>query len=107
MEETAIDPVCGMKVKVATATHTAQHSGRTHYFCSAKCLHKFTAEPALYLAPKPAETVARAPSPAGSPRGAIYTRPMHPEIRHPGPGNCPICGMALEPEEVTLDQGPN
>jgi Cu+-exporting ATPase len=98
----AIDPVCGMKVKVATATHTAEHAGHTQYFCSAKCLAKFTAEPARYLAPKPAEAVARPASP-----GAIYTCPMHPEIRQPGPGSCPICGMALEPEQVTLDQGPN
>jgi Cu+-exporting ATPase len=103
MEETAIDPVCGMKVKVATATHTAQRSGHTHYFCSASCLQKFTAEPSRYLATTPAEAMAGSPSPPG----AIYTCPMHPEIRQPGPGNCPICGMALEPEEVTLEQAPN
>src|SRR6185503_2311828 len=77
--------------------------GHRHYFCSAKCRAKFTAEPARWLAPKPAEAVAR----PASPPGAIYTCPMHPEIRQPGPGSCPICGMALEPEEATLDQGPN
>lgn len=103
MEEIALDPVCGMKVKVATAAHTAEHAGHRHYFCSAKCRAKFTAEPARWLAPKPAEAVAR----PASPPGAIYTCPMHPEIRQPGPGSCPICGMALEPEEATLDQGPN
>src|SRR5437764_196579 len=100
MEEFAIDPVCGMKVKVAGAAHRAAHAGHTWYFCSDKCRTKFAAEPARYL--KPAEAVAR-PAPAG----ATYTCPMHPEIRQAGPGNCPICGMALEPEEVTLDQGPN
>jgi Cu+-exporting ATPase len=113
--EIAIDPVCGMKVKVATATHTAQHGGHTHYFCSPGCLAKFAAGPERWLAPKPAEACAhghvhehshaRAPSPAAP--DAIYTCPMHPEIRQKGPGSCPICGMALEPEAVTLDQGPN
>src|SRR5690242_14678513 len=99
--ETATDPVCGMKVKVAGAAHRAEHAGHTWYFCSDRCRTKFTAEPDRYL--RPAEAVARPAAPAG----AIYTCPMHPEIRQPGPGSCPICGMALEPEEVTLEQGPN
>jgi Cu+-exporting ATPase len=101
MEEIAIDPVCGMKVKVATAKNVAEHAGRPYYFCNPKCLTKFTAEPARYLAPKPAEDVTPAKP------GAIHTCPMHPEVRQVGPGSCPICGMALEPEEVSLDQGPN
>ncbi|HEY4170362.1 MAG TPA: copper-translocating P-type ATPase [Reyranella sp.] len=101
--ETAIDPVCGMEVRIASAKHTAQHHSHTHYFCNPKCLAKFTAEPERYL--KPAEVVER-PAPPPAP-GTIYTCPMHPEVRQPGPGSCPICGMALEPEEVTLDQGPN
>jgi Cu+-exporting ATPase len=101
MEEIAIDPVCGMKVKVATAKHVTQHAGHTHYFCNPKCLAKFTAEPDRYLKPRPAEAVTPAKP------GAIYTCPMHPEVRQVGPGSCPICGMALEPEEVSLDQGPN
>jgi Cu+-exporting ATPase len=99
----AIDPVCGMQVKVAGAKHTAQHHGHTHYFCNPKCLAKFSAEPARYL--KPAEVVER-PAPPAAP-GTIYTCPMHPEVRQHGPGSCPICGMALEPEAPTLDQGPN
>src|ERR1700744_6544124 len=99
--EIAIDPVCGMKVKVATAKNVTQHEGHTYYFCNPKCLAKFTAEPERYL--KPAE-VAEAPAP---PPGTIFTCPMHPEVRQVGPGSCPICGMALEPAEVTLDQGPN
>jgi len=99
----AIDPVCGMKVDVATATHVTEHAGHTYYFCNPKCLAKFTAGPQRYL--QPAEVVAR-PAPPVAP-GTIYTCPMHPEVRQPGPGSCPICGMALEPEAPTLDQGPN
>ncbi|HTR88397.1 MAG TPA: heavy metal translocating P-type ATPase [Reyranella sp.] len=99
--ETAMDPVCGMKVKVATAKNLTRHAGHTYYFCNPKCLAKFSAEPQRYL--KPAEAVAR----PAEPPGTIYTCPMHPEIRQVGPGSCPICGMALEPAEATLDQGPN
>jgi Cu+-exporting ATPase len=97
--ETAVDPVCGMKVKVATARHVAQHAGHTHYFCNSKCLAKFEADPERYLKPAAAEPE--------MPVGSIYTCPMHPEIRQVGPGSCPICGMALEPAEVSLEQGPN
>ncbi|MBM3647385.1 MAG: HAD-IC family P-type ATPase, partial [Alphaproteobacteria bacterium] len=97
-EETAIDPVCGMTVKVATAKHTTVHDHRSYYFCGAKCLQKFTAEPARYLT--------KAEPPPAAP-GAIFTCPMHPEVRQIGPGSCPICGMALEPAEISLDEGPN
>ena len=90
-----------MKVKVAGARNTATHDGHTYYFCNPKCLQKFTAEPLRYL--KPAEVVPAAPVAPGT----IYTCPMHPEIRQIGPGSCPICGMALEPAEVSLDHGPN
>ena len=100
-EDTATDPVCGMKVKVATAKHTATHEGHTYYFCNPKCLQKFTAEPLRYLKP---EEAAAAPPVAP---GTIFTCPMHPEIRQVGPGSCPICGMALEPAEISLDDGPN
>ena len=101
-EEIAIDPVCGMKVKVATAKNTTLHAGHTYYFCSPKCLVKFTGDPDKYLKPQPAEAL---PMPA--PPGTIFTCPMHPEVRQVGPGSCPLCGMALEPAEVTLGQGPN
>src|SRR5688572_2721601 len=84
------DPVCGMKVDPATSPHRAEHDGRTFYFCSAGCRTKFTANPAAYLEARP--------EPPATPAGTIYTCPMHPEIRQVGPGNCPICGMALEPE---------
>jgi len=94
------DPVCGMTVDPHTAKHRHQHNGHPYYFCSAKCREKFIAEPAKYLEPglKPAVPV---------PAGTIYTCPMHPEIRQEGPGSCPICGMALEPEMVTADSTPN
>jgi P-type Cu+ transporter len=94
------DPVCGMWVDPATAKHRADHSGATYYFCSAGCRSKFVADPSRYLTPqsKPA-----APAPAGT----IYTCPMHPQIRQLGPGSCPICGMALEPELATAAAGPS
>ena len=72
------------------AKHRFDHHGDTYYFCSAGCRTKFVADPAAYLGgSKPT---------AEAPEGAIYTCPMHPEIRQVGPGSCPICGMALEPE---------
>src|SRR5262245_31632967 len=85
------DPVCGMTVDPHTAKHHHTHNGRSYYFCSAGCREKFAASPARYLEP---ESRRAEPVPAGT----IYTCPMHPEIRRPGPGSCPICGMALEPE---------
>ncbi|WP_394760762.1 heavy metal translocating P-type ATPase [Phenylobacterium sp.] len=98
---TVIDPVCGMTVDPVQTPHHAEHAGRPYHFCSAGCRTKFLADPDRYLAPK-----TPAPDPTVPP-GAIYTCPMHPEIRQVGPGSCPICGMALEPETVTADSGPN
>ena len=97
----AKDPVCGMDVDPATSKHRAEHDGQTYHFCAANCRAKFIADPNRYLAPK--SQAAAAPAPAG----AIYTCPMHPQIKQAGPGSCPICGMALEPEMVTADAGPN
>ncbi len=97
---TTLDPVCGMTVDPATSKHRFDHAGTTYHFCSAGCRTKFAADPAKYL------NKAAAP-PAEVPEGAIYTCPMHPEIRQVGPGSCPICGMALEPEVASLDSGPN
>ena len=97
---TVTDPVCGMKVDPATSKHRFDHAGTTHHFCSARCRTKFAADPDAYLRPKIA-----APSPAAP--GAIYTCPMHPQIRQVGPGSCPICGMALEPVEATAEAAPN
>ena len=98
---TVIDPVCGMTVDPLTTAHHAEHAGRPFHFCSAGCRTKFQGDPDRYLAPK---TPALDPA---VPPGAIYTCPMHPEIRQVGPGACPICGMALERETVTADSGPN
>ena len=95
-----LDPVCGMTVDPATSKHRFDHQGTTYHFCSAGCRSKFAADPAKYLEKKSAP-------PADVPAGAIYTCPMHPEIRQVGPGSCPICGMALEPEVASLDSGPN
>lgn len=96
------DPVCGMTVDPATAEHSAVHEGQTYYFCSQGCETKFKANPATYML-KADVTTTTEPEPAG----AIYTCPMHPQIRQPAPGNCPICGMALEPEIATGETGPS
>jgi Cu+-exporting ATPase len=98
---TVKDPVCGMTVDPAKTPHHAGHDGKVFHFCSAGCRTKFVADPKRYL--KPAEAVA-APVAA---EGTIYTCPMHPEIRQVGPGSCPICGMALEPLEITAEAAPN
>jgi P-type Cu+ transporter len=97
---TVIDPVCGMTVDPATTPHKHTHQGHPYYFCSAGCRSKFAADPAKYL-----EGKEQAAEPM--PEGTIYTCPMHPEIRQVGPGSCPICGMALEPEIAGADTGPN
>ena len=94
------DPVCGMTVDPHTTPHRYAYHGRPYYFCSAGCQNKFMAQPAKYLTEQ--STVAQAP-----PAGTIYTCPMHPQVKQAGPGTCPICGMALEPELATADAGPN
>jgi Cu+-exporting ATPase len=93
------DPVCGMTVDPAATPHHAEHDGQDYHFCSAGCLAKFVAGPESYLSGARPESEA-AP-------GTIWTCPMHPQIRRDGPGTCPICGMALEPEEPSLDDAPN
>jgi Cu+-exporting ATPase len=110
----ARDPVCGMRVDPDATTHHAVHAGTTWHFCSARCRERFLADPGKFLAPaqaaaapEPAKAIhgrapAHAPA-AAPPAGAIYTCPMHPQIRQPGPGTCPICGMALEPELPAAD----
>ncbi|NDP38063.1 MAG: heavy metal translocating P-type ATPase [Rhodoferax sp.] len=105
------DPVCGMTVS-AQSPHQLAHDGRTFYFCSAKCQSKFAADPKPYLPPVP--SVAASPSPESlepkshSPADAtVYTCPMHPEVRQDHPGNCPKCGMTLEPELPSLEDDEN
>jgi Cu+-exporting ATPase len=136
------DVVCGMRVEPAKAAGRIVHDGKTYYFCSRGCLHRFEADPEKYLDPAyrpgmhamhaaPVTLTRRtAPAPStpftassptsrrGGPSGPPgtqpsgppeqdYTCPMHPEIRQRGPGSCPICGMALEPVEVSVEESPN
>ncbi|MFY9951893.1 heavy metal translocating P-type ATPase [Bradyrhizobium sp.] len=93
------DPVCGMTVDPATPSHRFDQQGESLHFCSAGCSSKFATDPAKYLDKQgPRSEV---------PAGTIYTCPMHPKVRQVGPGSCPICGMALEPEVASLDAPPN
>ena len=106
------DPVCGMTVDPASAKFHAQHAAETYFFCSEGCWKKFTADPEKYLSknaanPHAGHRHAAKPKTAPADTDAIYTCPMHPEIRHKGSGNCPICGMALEPLVATSDTGPS
>ncbi|MGI3170076.1 heavy metal translocating P-type ATPase [Pseudooceanicola sp. C21-150M6] len=96
---TAVDPVCGMSVARATAAHVLKHEGDRFYFCSAGCMTKFEADPATYLGDRP--------EPEPMPEGTMYTCPMDPEIVQDHPGDCPICGMALEPMTPSLNSGPH
>ncbi len=113
------DVVCGMTIDPAKAAGSSEYKGRQYYFCSKGCKTKFDADPEKYLAPPAAAAPAHshaghgsqqaarteaAPAPAGN---VEYTCPMHPEIVQIGPGSCPICGMALEPRTVSLEDAPN
>jgi Cu+-exporting ATPase len=101
----ALDPVCGMTVQPETAAGSHVHAGKTYYFCATSCLTKFKNDPAYYLLPpyqRPAREVA---VPAGA--AVEYICPMDPEILETKPGACRICGMALEPKIVTMEEGPN
>jgi Cu+-exporting ATPase len=101
----ATDPVCGMSVDPATARHRTEHAGTQYFFCGARCLDRFSAEPARYLAPPP---VAGAAAPAARAGGeSRWTCPMHPQIVRDEPGSCPICGMALEPMIPTGEDAEN
>jgi len=95
------DPVCGMTINPNTSRHRYEFKGQNYYFCSAGCRAKFTADPRKYLAGLQTSKTEAAPE------GAIYTCPMHPQIRQLGPGSCPICGMALEPEVVSAEPARN
>jgi Cu+-exporting ATPase len=95
----ATDPVCGMSVDPQTAKHRFAYKGRDYFFCSGRCRERFEAEPDKFLQPKPPE--------AAAPAGTIYTCPMHPQVKQIGPGSCPICGMALELEQISLDDKPD
>lgn len=96
------DPVCGMKVAANPEKKIAE-AGKDYYFCSTRCIDKFRANPQQYLAP----TAAPAQPAQDALAGTIYTCPMHPQIRQPQPGNCPICGMSLEPLIPELEEEEN
>ena len=105
-----VDPVCGMKVDPATAKHSYELGDTTYHFCSERCLDKFKADPDRYLNPPEHDPAVTAPAMGALPvaaEGTIWTCPMHPEIRRDGPGTCPICGMALEPLEPSLEEETN
>ena len=102
------DPVCGMSVSADSENHS-EYEGQTYRFCSAACLQKFEAAPRNYLPAEvehehaccddrhhghSAESTTKAKTLNAA---AVYTCPMHPEVRQQGPGSCPKCGMALEP----------
>jgi Cu+-exporting ATPase len=103
------DPVCGMTVS-PSSPHEARFEEVTYRFCCAGCRTKFLADPHRYLHPDAAEALHAAhhePSKKEAPADAVYTCPMHPEVRQVGPGSCPICGMALEPLEITAEEVAN
>lgn len=98
--DTSLDPVCCMTVKLPS-THHHDHAGESYHFCSAGCKTKFSADPAYYLRGDHRK------APATVKAASSYTCPMDPEIVQDEPGNCPICGMALEPMMVSLDDEEN
>ena len=105
-----IDPVCGMKVDTPTKQNRYELNGTPYYFCSARCLGRFKADPDRYLNPQAHDPAVPAPAMGAGPKapqGTIWTCPMHPEIRRDEPGTCPICGMALEPLEPSLQEEAN
>ena len=97
------DPVCGMGVEASVAKFRVERGGATTYFCSERCKSKYLADPDKYAIPSVAELPASAPTT----QGVVYTCPMHPQIRRNAPGDCPICGMTLEPVTATLEGGPS
>ena len=103
VEEDVLDPVCGMTISPADSVGEVEHRGHTYYFCNQSCLDRFKASPEEFVGPG---VDGRQHAVPADPE-AEYTCPMHPEIRQMGPGSCPICGMALEPVHISLDEQPN
>ncbi len=107
------DPVCLMEVAPDSAAATHIHDGVTFRFCSAWCRDRFAERPDAYPtgAGPTRERAPAPPLPAGAPAAGSYTCPMHPQVRRAGPGSCPVCGMALEPAVMGLedarDAGPD
>src|SRR5712691_5669926 len=96
------DPVCHMQVMPETAAARYDYKGKTYYFCSPRCLERFRSNPEQFLAPALEIPDSKAPT-----AGAMYVCPMHAEVCQSAPGACPKCGMALEPEMVTLEKEAN
>jgi P-type Cu+ transporter len=109
VERVEIDPVCGMKVRPEKAAGSMEHGGKTWYFCGKGCLAKFAADPAKYdgSVSLASVLVVEKPVEAHAAAGVRYVCPMHPEVVSDRPGACPKCGMALEPEMVTAEEGEN
>jgi Cu+-exporting ATPase len=104
------DPVCGMKVDTRKAKYRFELKGSPYYFCSRRCLDKFKADPDRYLNPPDKDPAVTSSAMDALPEAAettIWTCPMHPQIRRDGPGTCPICGMALEPLDPSLEEETN
>jgi len=107
---TVKDPVCGMTVDPAKTPHHYRLDDSEYHFCSAGCRTRFAADPDRYLNPADTDPAVTRPALGAlseAPEGAVWTCPMHPEVRRDAPGSCPICGMALEPLEPLLEEGPN
>ena len=102
------DPVCGMTVDPVSTPHRHETEEGIYHFCSDSCRAKFAANPDKYLNPASRDPAVLEPAMGSLPQaaeGTVWTCPMHPEVRRPGPESCPICGMALEPLEPSLDEG--
>src|SRR5262249_41906632 len=98
-----VDPVCGMTVQPERCAGSHEYQGQTYYFCGRGCQERFAKEPARYLSRLKSPRVEQSPD-SLSTSGVQYTCPMHPEVRAAGPGQCPICGMALEPLVPLLEE---
>ncbi len=105
--ETHIDPVCKMLVLPERAAATYDYKGQTYYFCMTGCRDKFAADPERFLLEDNGQTNDVQSQIENRKSKIEFTCPMHPEIVQIGPGSCPICGMALEPKEITLDEAPD
>lgn len=105
------DPVCGMDVNPAATQHHTQNEGQEYHFCSERCVEKFKADPQKYITDTSTSHSAHEPNQEAKQEAkqkdkqGTYTCPMHPEVQQIGPGSCPKCGMALEPESVTMVEG--